>query len=564
MAHKNLKTVTWPGLPDIYDVTKYDDLLNVINIDSATTTMGAIVTTLDQVNTKGDHVVFDVSALNAGMYLCTIYLAAGYYRIHDLVTGFEDTGFYTADELLVDVIKHGSQTSGKHYTMRWDMVNAQGTRLNEAESITTDTANFGHFGSVNANYDNPFDEIYPWSGRKLCNIDLQTYMSLGEGNDITECVVAWEDDVNFSYDHQYGVWVYTPAFFGRTYTIGNYRYFDITDENLQDNIAYPPSIVGRYLGMDVTLTIDGTSKHCNLPTLGMPMANVTPANMHTYAKNWGASLNDIYSIDAVSMLYIVEYANMNLQTKLGNGVSDMYQQTLHPTAATSNSHTITVAANAKFIVGAIIDLGTSDGGFQIARTYITAVSTSGGVATLTLADAVTVTTDTYVSIHGMINVADEDIGSKSGYIGTNGRCNAYYRGQTFYANKYQYVLGAYRQTGTGEIWIAEEGDTDNYDALNTSKHIDTGLALTETSGYIQTLGMCDGLSFAPFCTAVGGSSSNPVGDYCYVPSLETGNTVLLLGGIAGSGSDCGWYGAWSSAAGGAYWYIGSCPRLLNP
>lgn len=467
----------------------------------------------------------------------------------------------TLKKITLANLKTNISQFGKHYTARWNMTTAQCERLNDAAGITTSTANFGHFGSVNSNYSNPFDSIYPWSGRKLCNIDLEKYRSLNSGADITDCVTYWEGESGFSYSGQYGVWVYTPPFYGRSWIEGSYRYFDITDVNEADYLYYPASIVGRWLGRDVTLTIDGTSKHCNLPTTGMPMANVSMANMHTYAKNWNASLMDIYAIDALSMLYIVEYANMNLQDAIGYGVSNLYAQSLRVSANVTSSNTITLTAtNANCVVGAIVDIGTSDGGFNVARTYITAVNG----ATLTLADAVTVTTAHYVSIHGLINVADAAVGSKSGYIGTDTKCNAYYRGQTFYANKYQYILGVYRETGTGNVWLAKQGDTDNYDALNTSVHIDTGIALTQTSGWIQSLGVCRQLGFAPFCTAVGGSSSNPVGDYIYVPSLATANTVLLLGGGADCGTLCGWCGGWNNTSGNSYWSLGSCPRLLNP
>ena len=74
-------------------MTKYDDGMDVIKVTDATTTMGDIATALNAVNAAGDHVLFDVSALDAGMYLCTIYIGDGYYRIADMVTGFEGTGF---------------------------------------------------------------------------------------------------------------------------------------------------------------------------------------------------------------------------------------------------------------------------------------------------------------------------------------------------------------------------------------------------------------------------------------------------------------------------------------
>ena len=546
---------------------KYDDLQRIIKITSASTTMGEIQAMLSQVNSNGDHVFFDVAALNAGMYLCTIYLNAGYYRIEDMVTGFEGTGFYSSGDTLYNIIKSGSASTGKHYTMRWDKVNAQGTRLNDAASITTDTSNFGHFGSVNPNYDNPFDSIYPWSERKLCNIDLQRYEQLTDGDDIKDCVVAWEGDLNFDYEDVYGVWVYTPPFFGRSYELGNYRYFDVTDENLQNNIAYPAMITGRYLGKAVTLTIGGAQKTCNIPALGTPIANVAMSTQHTYAKNYGGSLVDIYNIDASLLLFVVEYATLNSQGAIGNGVSNLYVQGLHLSANASNTKTVQIAANANIIEGAIIDIGTTDGGYDIARTSVVSISDT----TVTLADAVTATTAHYVSVHGLINRADDEIAGKSGYIGANGKCNAYYRGECLYGNKYQYILGAYRQKDTNKIYICDRDATDDYDAINVSIHTDTGIILPRgdegaaVAGYIGALGMCENLSIPPFATEIGGNSANPVGDYANIPTLNTGNTVLLLGGNAGNGAGAGAFsGPWYAAAGNSAWGIGSRPRLKNP
>lgn len=291
------------------------------------------------------------------------------------------------------------------------------------------------------------------------------------------------------------------------------------------------------------------------------MANVTLAMQHTYAKNYGATLSDIYTVDASILLFVVEYASMNTQTKIGNGIDALYKQTMHLSANASNTRNVTIATDATIIPGAIIDIGTTDGGYDVARTYVTAVN---GTA-VTLADDVTATTEHYVSVHGGVNLADADIGSKSGYIGSNGKHNAYYRGEVLYGNKYQYVLGAYRQKETAKIFVAAADETDNYDGLDTSHHTDTGLTLPTSSGYIGALGMADGFSIAPFATAKGGSASAPVGDYCYVPALNTANTVLLLGGYAYSGAYGGAFcGYWVSASGISSWDFGSRPHLKNP
>lgn len=468
-------------------------------------------------------------------------------------------------------------TKRKVYGVAWDITNAQCQRTKDALPITTTTTNFGHFGSVNPDYSNPFDLIYPWSGRKLCNIDIEAYMGLQSGDKITDCVTYWEGDAGFSYSDPYGVWVYTPKFWGRSYVENGYRHFEVTGVRKSGWTAYPEMITGRWLGVKKALTIGGTSKNCNLPTLGISVSTGTVSEsmsaQHGYASNYGGSLVDIYALDASLLLFVVEYATLNTQNALGNGVTDLYDQvTVHPTAAVTAGTEVSfsglsAAQIGDFIPGAIIDFGTSSGGAQEGRTSIVSASTSGGVTTVELADAVTVTTDSFASIHGLMNLADSEIGGKSGYIGTNGKSNAYYRGEAMWGNKWQYILGAYRQTGTGKIWIAaDSAAAAAKDALDTNVHTDTGLVLPESaSDYILTLGMCDGLSIPPFGLTIARNATNPVGDYVYTPALTTGNTVLLLGGPATSGTSAGGFcGYWSSVAGASHWGNGSRPRLLNP
>lgn len=554
-------------------VNKYDDLLYVIKITDPTTTMGDVSARLAEVNTAGDHVVFDVAALGAGMYLATIYINQGYYRIADLVTGFEGTGFYTSTDLLRDVIKSGSQSSGKHYTARWDKTNAQMVRLNDAASITTDTANFVHSGAVNENYDNPFDEIYPWSERKLCNIDMDAYRNLADGESIEDCVSAWEEDADFSYSDANGVWVYTPPFYGRSFSLGNYVYFDVTDENTLNNIFYPAQIMGRWHGVPVSLTVDGAEKTCLIPSPGMPAKRVAISTIKSYANNWGASLVSVYELDASLLLYLVEFADYNAQLAVGNGVSELYRQLSdHIAAAATNSSVVQVVNNSAnvgvCIPGAIFDIGTANGGNQVGSYIIQSVapdSTDSSLLNVTLDRATTVTTDNFWSVNGLSNVADEAIGSKSGYIGTNGKANAYYRGEVLWGNLWQYTLGAYHQANTNHVWLAESANAaDNYNAINTADHIDTGIAISATNGYIQSLAFPEERLSAPaFCTAVGGSSTAPVGDYFY--NAPTSNTILLVGGAASYGPSVGpFYWNWGSGSGRSSWYSGGRPRLKSP
>ena len=464
---------------------------------------------------------------------------------------------------------------GKHYTARWDKVNAQMSRLNDATDITTTTTNFGHFGSLNPSYDNPFDSIYPWSGITLCNIDIDLYLTyLANGGDATDCVTAFLGDPSFSYTDDNGVWRYTPEFWGRDTDDGTYRYFDICDKEYPGHNHYRAKIGGRWWGQTATRTIGGSSKVVLLPKVGMPAKDITMSTLHTYAKNMSATLDNIYTIDGDTLLFLVEFATMNSQTALGRGVDDLYSQSGHKiqeNASTSATVKVLTSRAANCIANAIFDIGSSDGGRQVGSYIISAteVDTDPTKTIIVLTTdgstpaSVTATTSNFWSIHGLANVADTDIGKASGYIGANGKSNAYYRGTAFHANLFRYVLGVYRQTGTGAIWIA--ADEVAADALNTAAHIDTGLVLSTTSNYIQTLGAKTGLSCAPFCTAVGGSSANPVGDFCYVPTLATGNTILLLGGNANDGVGSGrFYSNWNNSAANSHWSIGAFPLLKTP
>ena len=457
------------------------------------------------------------------------------------------------------------------YGAMWDKTNAQMVaRLWDAAGITMDTTHFAHKGSIDAAHDNPFDNIYPWSGRKLCNIDIALYMALTAGDDITACVTHWEGDADFSFDDENGVWVYTPEFYHTVYdTADGYRVFGVADGPVAGWNYQHANIGGRVWGVTENREIDGTAKNIFLPKPGMPQVSLSGATMHTYAKNYGAMLDDIFTLSAENMLYLVEYANMNSRAALGNGVDSLYRQSSdHVLEAATDTNTIKVtAANANAaIVGAILDIGTSNGGAQIAHRIITAVTVNGTTKEITFDGApVTVTADHMWSIHGLSNPADldSDLGSASGYLGANDQSNAYYRGRVSHGNLWRYILGAYHEQNTRHVWTAKQyADCDNYDGLNTADHNDTGVAIATSNGYAKALALIPGLGQFACCTEIGGNSSNPVADYHY---QQNATTVLRVGGYANGGaSDGRFFGNWFYAASTASWYYAALPFLKTP
>lgn len=503
------------------------------------------------------------------------------------VSGIDTTVTQNSGNLITSGAVYEYVTSAinptRHYGARWNKTQAQMTRLYDAASFPTDTTNFGHFGSVNANYSNPFDNIYPWSGRKLCNIDIDAYRALTSGQSITLAVKAWEGDTDFSYTDVNGVWVYTPEFWGKSWdeTDGSteYRYFDVADKPCDGYVHYQERIEGRWHGRTQTVNIGGTDKTCLIPSVGIPATSIEMSTLHTYAKNWGATLDSIFSIDANDLLMIVEYATMNSQSAIGSGVDSMIYWARDGISAAATESTVvkvSKSAGSEFCIpGVIFNIGTEIGGTQVGSFLVVSAATDPDDSTLldvTLNAPVTVTTSNYWSVRGMGNSADADIGSQSGYIGTNGKSIAYYRGEELFGNLWFYILGAYHQTRTQHVFIAHnDNEADAADALNASLHIDTGITLSTTWGFVKKLGTLPHsglLCCPPFCTETGGDSDNPVGDYQFADadtSATTDNTVLILGGGANNGAkDGAFYCNWNLEASASDWNLSARPRLKNP
>ena len=463
----------------------------------------------------------------------------------------------------------------KQYIIKWDKVNSQCTRMGDASAITTTTTNFKHSGSINGSYSNPFDDIYPWKYRKLVKVNRAAYAALTAGTPITNAITKWEGEPGFTLDGTGDFdGVYTPAFWARQWEDETYVYVGVADGPVPGWQFFEATIGGRYFG-----SMDGSSKITSIAN-SIPLRNTRLDTMHTNVNSQKLTLDDIYTWCADSILLCVEYATLNTQTAVGNGCDGLYRQDESEKVGENASIGSTLvklpnAFVAACVPGAVIGFGTSLGGEQtgVSRFISSAdldsedplFSTHKGVTIPAL--TFNVTTSTLVCVHGCFNAPDIGIGSKSGYLGTVSKCNAYYRGRVAHGNYWRYILGAYRQTGTGAIWIASSRtQADSYDGLDTGVHVNTGYVLPVDSNYISTLHRYNTLPLAPFtATVAAGGSVNPVGDYTYVPSLATGNTVLQAGGNAGNGVDAGPFcGHWNWTASTAAWRSGVLPFLKTP
>lgn len=427
-----------------------------------------------------------------------------------------------------------------HYTVRWDMKNPQMERLNDAVAITTDTSKFLKYkGTSVVGYNNPFDNIYPWSGRKLCNVSINAYRALTRGQSLTQCISYYENETGFSWNSSSGVWVYTPEFWGKSWIEGGYQYFDVTDKECYGYTHYPERIEGRWHGSKASGSSWGITGDLLLPLPnGIPVGNISHKDMVKLARNYRATVDTIESLDANIMLYLVEFAYMNCQEKIGYGVTNsVYLEAKASTYLAYNyspgvyesnnggGNTLKVRAGYEdyFIPGAVIDIPWAGDQRQFRR--IVSVTSPGFdeseqwfTVTLDQATGRSVWYDTGIAIRGMANVSDENIGSKSGYIGANGKCIAYYRGQELWGNRFSVVLGCSNQYG--KI---------SYDKA--------GITYPEpiSDGYIANTGLdrCR-VNAALGATAVQSTedydSNTFVSDYCWKNPDPTKKTILLQGG----------------------------------
>ena len=474
-----------------------------------------------------------------------------------------------------DVAEIKSNTILGLYGARWDRLTNKLTRLAMAAGITTDTTNFGHFGSINANYDNPFDSIYPWSEMVVCNVDLDKYRT--GTYSLKECITAVYGDPDFTYEPSYTNFVgaYRPEFWG------------YSEEDADGNVSYYVSQIARPGFKHYEEAIDGISfavdvggNHVSAGA-GVPLTNIACSTIHARAKADGFTLQDIDAVDAQTLLYLVEYANWNSQQALGDGCSSCYRQNasdvIAGVATVDGKTTFSVddsALSSVIYVGAQLSFGASSGGTTY-KGIVATFSASGSVYSITLDREIAITSGMYMSVHGFsaceFPLLGASLGNASGYLGTAQKANAWYRGRVMYGNRYQYALGIYRQTSTNHLWICPDGiDPDDYDALNTAVHEDTGIALPtlETAAWLTVGGTAQKIPGLNAFMATGessGSQTTPVGDQQYVPLPSAGNTVLFAGCSAGYGWRCGVLGgAWGNGAGYSLWDSAARPLLKNP
>ena len=436
---------------------------------------------------------------------------------------------------------HGATV--KQYGVRWNGTSsAVCERLGDAVGLTAKA----HKGSTES-VDNDFDNIYPWSDIKTCNIDA-------DGN-----VLAYLGEPSFARDGTNGdVMVEIPKFYYKRVKTGIVEEIWICGTKLPEYELHPLFIDnGKEVGKvfhsvyNANSFTDETDNKVKLQSVTgvQPRVRTTRANFRTYARNKGAiwGIEDISCVNALQLLYLVEYANTNSQAALGSGADGLsYTQNHKALEETANGNSISIASTFKNVykLGQRIEIGSSYG-YNNRTTEprtITAITTddTAGKTVITFdGNPITISVGDMVWNVAPLNGSCDALNGESGWLsGDNNYTDHYadinYRGiEGFHAKLFRFIDGVNIKDNL--VYYANSM-ADYADGIYADKYRATGYTNGASNGYISALGYDEKASWIMFPTAASGGSATYVPDYYY---QQNGERLLLLGGAFNSGSYAG-------------------------
>lgn len=448
------------------------------------------------------------------------------------------------DEIETD-ISNMSDTTGHIYEVYRKIEDNSSSKWERGLDNVGKIANATHDGSE---VQNDFDNLYPWSEIKSCNYDVST----GK-------IKAWFGDANFAFDGSNGdVFTYIPKTYWKIYQDNDYDYILLADYPKAGFTEIDSFYIGRYNGSVVSA--DGLLHTYN----GLvPTTNKSIGAFRTLAQALGDKFSLLdWRYFILQNLYLVEYANYNSQSMLGNGIQN--RKNLKALVAETSTNRVIIGSSSGYYVGQIIRIGTSDSGTQIADARkITAIEdyddgTVTGYAITFDGDAVDIAVDNYVCTMAQETGQCDSLGMKSGCINNDGYHSVVYRGvENIFANIWQWVDGINIKDHVAYICkdhtqYASDKFEDPYKVLAYTN--------STTNGWDKKLGFDPDEPFFRFPTEVGGGSSTYMDDYYY---QNSGNRVARVGGYFSDGSVDGlWYWDLSGTSSAAVWGIG-CRVLID-
>ena len=399
---------------------------------------------------------------------------------------------------------------------------------------------------------NDFDSRYPWSEIISYNYDV-----------IKKKINAYYGDPTFKFDGTNGeVLTRIPEFYWKREIINGYEYIYIADYAIAGFNKSEEFSVGRY---DACIDEDGKLHSYSGYS---PSTNKNITQHRDAAKLLSDEFCMIdYRYFMLQMLYLVEYANYNSQSQLGNGIIGIrYNANDKAIIAQERTNTIVIATNDYFKVGQQIAIGTTVDGVSICKdrtiTKITEYSkdTTEGTAITFDGDPVNIAIGNIIHACAQKEGGCDSLGMKSGCLANDSQHAVIYRGiENIFGNVFNWIDGLNIQNYQAYICRnPKEYISDKFEV----PYIKLGYVnCNEKDMYIKKLGFDEKNPDIALPIEIGGGAGSSSGMCDFYYSSE-GNRVALVGGLFSYGSIAGlWYWNCYSSSVTSHLYCGA--RLLK-
>lgn len=379
---------------------------------------------------------------------------------------------------------------------------------------------------------NDFDSRYPWSEIISYNYDV-----------IKKKINAYYGDPTFKFDGTNGeVLTRIPEFYWKREIINGYEYIYIADYAIAGFNKSEEFSVGRY---DACIDEDGKLHSYSGYS---PSTNKNITQHRDAAKLLSDEFCMIdYRYFMLQMLYLVEYANYNSQSQLGNGIIGIrYNANDKAIIAQERTNTIVIATNDYFKVGQQIAIGTTVDGVSICKdrtiTKITEYSkdTTEGTAITFDGDPVNIAIGNIIHACAQKEGGCDSLGMKSGCLANDSQHAVIYRGiENIFGNVFNWIDGLNIQNYQAYICRnPKEYISDKFEV----PYIKLGYVnCNEKDMYIKKLGFDEKNPDIALPIEIGGGAGSSSGMCDFYYSSE-GNCVALVGGHFTLGSSAGlWF-----------------------
>lgn len=376
---------------------------------------------------------------------------------------------------------------------------------------------------------NDFDSRYPWSEIISYNYDVTN-----------KKINAYYGDPTFKFDGTNGeVLTRIPEFYWKREIIDGYEYIYIADYAIAGFNKSEEFSVGRY---DACIDEDGVLHSFSGYS---PSTNKNITQHRDAAKLLSDEFCMIdYRYFILQLLYLVEYANYNSQSQLGNGIVSMrYTASDKAIIAGETTNTIVIATNNYFKVGQQIAIGTTVDGVSICKdrtiTEIEEYSqdTTEGTAITFDGDPVTIAVGNIIHSCGQKEGGCDSLGMKSGCLANDSQHAVIYRGiENIFGNVYNWIDGI--NIKDYQAYICRDPEQYISDKFETPYEKIGYVNSEEENQYIKKLGYDEKNPDIALPIEVGGGVGSSTG-MCDSYHASTGNRVALVGGYFNYGTYAG-------------------------